>query len=71
LTSKLTVLLSGRNAAANDTELCPTQTRWQQLVFSQRDRPASGANGCFGAARGLFVHRNATSIKRFYHSAEG
>jgi hypothetical protein len=24
--------------------------------FSQRNRPASGANGCFAAARGLFVH---------------
>jgi hypothetical protein len=24
--------------------------------FSQRDKPASGANGYFAAARGLFVH---------------
>jgi hypothetical protein len=29
LISKLTVLLSGRNAAANDIELCSRRTHWQ------------------------------------------
>jgi hypothetical protein len=51
----MTVLLSGRTAAANDIEL-PKANPLATAGFSQRDRPASDANGCFAAARGLFVH---------------
>jgi hypothetical protein len=32
----MTVLLSGRNAAANDIELCLGRARWQQLDFPAR-----------------------------------
>ena len=32
----MTVLLSGRNAAANDIELCLGRARWQQLGFPAR-----------------------------------
>jgi hypothetical protein len=39
--------------------------------FSQRDRPASGANDCFAPLAGCSFTLNATSIKLLYHSADG
>ena len=35
---QMTVLLPDRIAAANDIELCPRRTRWQQLVFPKASR---------------------------------
>jgi hypothetical protein len=66
----MTVLIPDRIAAANDIELCPRRTRWQQLLFSKASRTNDYASRCFVAARGYSLALNVTSIKLSYNSVD-
>jgi hypothetical protein len=67
---QMTVLLPDRIAAANNIELCPRRTRWQQLVLPSVMNLLAKRAAASPSLVGCSFALNATSIKLSYNSVD-